>query len=301
MRVGRAGKHKVARPMSWQAIQSVIEHSQTKGSERLLLLIIAYHADRDTFTAFPSENKLCIEAKMIERNLIYTLAKLRDSRELQIDFNAGRGRANLYTLLLPRKGQSSAPTVKDSTPARGQSGVGRGGNPTSETGQHIAPKHIEQSVEQSLSRSRKIAKSVNRPQPDANAATVKGSGRRKRAPDIPLPEPMRAINPDLLQSAQSVINDPANNPRGIQVNIAREHSRFINHAEQNERLCKGECGWRAAWRNWILNAIERGERGGSQAAQGETVAAVDEDAEFADLERQVDEQRRAQRAAQRQS
>jgi hypothetical protein len=122
--------------------------------------------------------------------------------------------------------------------------------------------------------------------------TVKGK-RSRKSPDEPLPEHHRTINGDLINLAQDVVNNPEHNPRQLKINIAREHSKFVNHADQTERLCKGERGWRAAWRNWILGAIERAEKGqgGSQAAQGEAVAAVDEEREFEDLERQVQEQR----------
>lgn len=125
--------------------------------------------------------------------------------------------------------------------------------------------------------------------------TKKGGGKRSRkSPDEPLPEHHRTINGDLINVAQDVIANVEYNPRQLKINIAREHTKFVNHAEQTERLAKGERGWRAAWRNWILGAIERAEKGqgGSQAAQGEVQTAADEEQEFDDLARQVEEHKR---------
>jgi hypothetical protein len=141
--------------MSYQAVEAVMQRSQTVGTERLVLMVIATHADAETLTAYLGETTLCREANVKERNLRYTLAKLKASGELECVVGGGRGRANLYRLTLPQsdkgaedcpvsnnqmeqeKGQHSAPLSDQ----RGQSVAGfrvlKGGNPSSEKGQPI--------------------------------------------------------------------------------------------------------------------------------------------------------------------
>lgn len=94
--------------MSWQAVQAVMEHSRARGSERMVLMVIATHADKDTLQTFVGLETLRAETNMSERNLQYTLAKLRDSGELQIGIHKGRGNVNHYTLTLSENTQSTA-------------------------------------------------------------------------------------------------------------------------------------------------------------------------------------------------
>jgi hypothetical protein len=94
--------------MSYQAVDAVMQRSQTAGSERLLLMVIATHADAETLTAYLGETTLCKEANMKERNLRYTLAKLKASGELQCIIGGGRGRANLYSITLPAQSDKGA-------------------------------------------------------------------------------------------------------------------------------------------------------------------------------------------------
>lgn len=134
-----------------------MQRSQTIGTERLVLMVIATHADAETLTAYLGETTLCKEANVKERNLRYTLAKLKASGELQCIVGGGRGRANLYNITLPaqsdkgatdcpvsnnqlemERGQQTAPLSDQ----RGQAAAGfvdeKGGNPSSQKGQPIA-------------------------------------------------------------------------------------------------------------------------------------------------------------------
>lgn len=75
----------------------------------------------------------------------------------------------------------------------------------------------------------------------------KGEKKARRKPETGLPEGF----PDLkaLQDAKAKVLDA-----GAAVKISAEAERFRNHAAQTDRRARD---WMAAWRNWILNAIER--------------------------------------------
>jgi hypothetical protein len=99
--------------MSWQAVQEVMEKSASKGSERLLLMVIATHADKDSLRTFIGLDSLCKESNMKRRNLIYTLQKLEESGELKIDHVRGSGNVNTYSLTLPENVQPAAPFTEE--------------------------------------------------------------------------------------------------------------------------------------------------------------------------------------------
>lgn len=75
----------------------------------------------------------------------------------------------------------------------------------------------------------------------------KGGKKARRKPETALPDDF----PDLkaLQEAKAKVLDA-----GAAVKITSEAERFRNHAAQTDRRARD---WPAAWRNWILNAIER--------------------------------------------
>lgn len=75
----------------------------------------------------------------------------------------------------------------------------------------------------------------------------KGEKKARRKPETALPDDF----PDLkaLQDAKARVIEA-----GAAVKIRNEAERFRNHAAQTDRKARD---WSAAWRNWILNAIER--------------------------------------------
>lgn len=76
----------------------------------------------------------------------------------------------------------------------------------------------------------------------------KGEAKKaRRKPETALPDGF----PDLkaLQDAKAKVLDA-----GAAVKVSAEAERFRNHAAQTDRRARD---WMAAWRNWILNAIER--------------------------------------------
>jgi hypothetical protein len=77
--------------MSVQALAWAIEKSVHKGSNLLVLLMIANHCDSAGNNAFPSIPTLAAESRLSERGVRYVLEKLEapPSSELRIERDAG--------------------------------------------------------------------------------------------------------------------------------------------------------------------------------------------------------------------
>lgn len=84
--------------MSVQAMSWVIEKSHQKGSNLLVLLMIANHADTTGRSAYPAVGTLAAESRLSERGVRYILAKLERSSELVIERDAGPYGTHLYSL-----------------------------------------------------------------------------------------------------------------------------------------------------------------------------------------------------------
>src|SRR5262245_44180846 len=89
--------------MSIKVMSYVWEHSTHKGSDLLLLLAIADHAD-DHGVAYPSIARLMQKIRMSERNVQYGLRHLQKSGELAVVTGAGPGGTHLYQIKLPGGG-----------------------------------------------------------------------------------------------------------------------------------------------------------------------------------------------------
>lgn len=84
--------------MSVQAMSWVIEKSRQKGSNLLVLLMIANHADTAGVEAYPKVETLAAESRLSERAVRYILEKLVRSSELVIESNAGPYGCHRYSL-----------------------------------------------------------------------------------------------------------------------------------------------------------------------------------------------------------
>jgi Helix-turn-helix domain len=84
--------------VSVQAMSWVIEKSRQKGSNLLVLLMIANHADTTGVDAYPKVETLAAESRLSERAVRYILAKLARSSELVIESNAGPYGCHRYSL-----------------------------------------------------------------------------------------------------------------------------------------------------------------------------------------------------------
>ena len=91
--------------VSIEAVRHVLENSKTKGAQRLILVVIAEHADKNGL-AWPSVQTIARLANCSERFVHTTIAKLK-SGELIIERGGGRGRSNRYRIPLERVNSDS--------------------------------------------------------------------------------------------------------------------------------------------------------------------------------------------------
>ncbi len=91
--------------MSYEAVRQVLERSKTKGAQRLILLVIAEHADHSGI-AWPSVQTIARLANCSARYVKDTIAKLK-SGELVLERGGGRGRSNRYRIPLERVNSGS--------------------------------------------------------------------------------------------------------------------------------------------------------------------------------------------------
>jgi len=91
--------------MSFEAIRWILENSKTKGAQRLILIVIAEHADKNGL-AWPSVETIARLANCSARFVKQTIAKL-ESGELVIERGGGRGRSNRYRIPLERVNPAS--------------------------------------------------------------------------------------------------------------------------------------------------------------------------------------------------
>ena len=91
--------------MSYKVVRHVLEKSQTKGAQRLILLVIAEHAD-ESGISWPSIETIARLANCSTRYVQRTIRNL-NSEELIIDRGGGRSRSNRYRIPLEKVNPSS--------------------------------------------------------------------------------------------------------------------------------------------------------------------------------------------------
>ena len=91
--------------MSFEAVRHVLENSKTKGAQRLILVVIAEHADKNGL-AWPSVDTIARLANCSERFVKKTISELK-SEELTIERGGGRGRSNRYRIPIERVNPAS--------------------------------------------------------------------------------------------------------------------------------------------------------------------------------------------------
>lgn len=84
--------------MGFNSINLVLKHSKAKGSDRLVLLILAHHANDETGECFPSRQLISEESGIKERSLIYRLKALEALGEISISRGNGSGHLTKYKL-----------------------------------------------------------------------------------------------------------------------------------------------------------------------------------------------------------
>jgi hypothetical protein len=98
--------------MSSSTVAQVRSASQSKGSARLLLLVIASHENPDTGWAWPSLETLAHEVALSRRRVIQLVHVLETLGELIVRRGHGRGHVNFYRVNLPSREKVKSPTRK---------------------------------------------------------------------------------------------------------------------------------------------------------------------------------------------
>jgi hypothetical protein len=98
--------------MSSSTVAQVRSSSQSKGSARLLLLVIASHENPDTGWAWPSLETLAREIALTRRRVIQLIHILEGLGELTVRRGHGRGHVNFYRVNLPAGKKVKSPTKK---------------------------------------------------------------------------------------------------------------------------------------------------------------------------------------------
>lgn len=94
--------------MSWQAVDAVMTSSATAGADRLVLLAIAWRANKDTAECWPAVPTIAADATVSERQVTRSVRVAVELGELEAIPRAGgaattdpRYRPTLYRLKLP--------------------------------------------------------------------------------------------------------------------------------------------------------------------------------------------------------
>jgi DNA-binding MarR family transcriptional regulator len=89
--------------MSYQAVAAVLETSTARGADRLVLLVIAHHADRAGRQSFPGRARIAALAGLNPSTVTRSLAWLEAAGEITRERGAAPrgGRSNLYAVVLP--------------------------------------------------------------------------------------------------------------------------------------------------------------------------------------------------------
>lgn len=95
--------------MSVKVTSWVWEHSQAKGSARLVLLALADHAGADGGDAYPSVRRLATRCGVSERTVQEALRTLAELGEIEIRQNAGPHGTNRYRVICSTPAESAPP------------------------------------------------------------------------------------------------------------------------------------------------------------------------------------------------
>lgn len=192
---------------------SAVFDSRTLGpTERLIMLALADHADDDG-RCYPSVLRLCDRTGLSERAVQNNIRKLADQGYLRVLVGGGKGNANLY--FVSPNPASDAPRTK-CTPAPD----------APQTPHDVRPNPAPDAPE---------------PSGTTIEASVEAEPRRRRNPEVPIPE-------GWVPNARNV--EDARKRNLTDAEIRHEASQF-----RDKHLAKGSLfrDWDAAWRTWLGN------------------------------------------------
>lgn len=127
--------------MSHQATTWVMEFSQSKLADRLVMLAIAHRVSNDNGEAFPSVETIAWEARVSERTAHYSIKALVEIGELEVETCGSKKGTNVYRFpLFLQWVQSLHPTTTNGV----QSTTGRGAIHNGEGVHAVAPEPSEE-------------------------------------------------------------------------------------------------------------------------------------------------------------
>lgn len=97
--------------MSVKYSRLVLDRSQSKGTDLLVMLVLADFANEHGLS-WPSVATLARTCRMTPRNLNLRLAKLRESGEVEVEQNAGQAGSNLYRIAIQTPEADFTPPLK---------------------------------------------------------------------------------------------------------------------------------------------------------------------------------------------
>lgn len=101
--------------MSAEAVMRVLRHSKAKGSDRLVMLVIAWHVDKDSGEAWVGMQTLARECNLEERSARRCVQNIERLGELQISRGGGM-QSNHYRIVTPDTGVTPTPVAHDTPP-----------------------------------------------------------------------------------------------------------------------------------------------------------------------------------------
>lgn len=97
--------------MSWQAMDSVLTNSKSEGNERLLMIVLAHHADAVSFSCYPAIDTIVSESKLSRATVFRLFEKLKARGELTVESGKGASgngnrKSNRYIINVQRSHHS---------------------------------------------------------------------------------------------------------------------------------------------------------------------------------------------------
>lgn len=213
--------------MSVRVMTWVWEHSQSKSTDRLVLLAIADCAADDGSNAFPSMKKLTLKTGLTDRGVQRSIARLVALGELKVALNAGPRGCNRYRVVM------RPPTVVHPDPES---------PPTNSHPDEESPRPTVPPTEMHADPDPRSPGTALDPSKDSSSKSPRARTRGTRLPDS------FTISPEMRDWAKEHVPQLAG---------AGETEKFIDYwrAQPGQRGVKLD--WPATWRNWMRRAAER--------------------------------------------
>lgn len=93
--------------VSAQAMEWVLDHSPSTGTDRLVLLAIARHADRAGCGAYPSAQTIAAEAAVHRVTAFRSIERLTSSGAIEVEHGGGRHRPNTYRIVMEERSHTA--------------------------------------------------------------------------------------------------------------------------------------------------------------------------------------------------